>query len=305
MPCAGLWPPAATPFRPDLSVNLPAFVRHCRRLLAEGADGLAVLGTTSEANSLALAERREVVDALIEDGIPADKLLPGTGACAIGDAVELSRRATEAGCAGVLLLPPFFYKGVPDAGLFDYVARVVDAVADDRLRIYLYHIPQMAGAGWSLELIGRLTDRFPAPIAGLKDSTGDWDTTRAIIEAFPALAVFPANEAHLSRAIPLGAAGCISATANVNAAGIAALLADLGAGRDAVGAQAQASAVRKAVEAHPLVPAVKAILARRYRDPDWAIPRPPLQPLRAPEADALFGSEAIRALDPLHATRET
>lgn len=279
MPCTGLWPPAATPFRSDMSVDLPALVAHGRALLDEGASGLAPLGTTSEANSLTLDERSRVLEALIEGGIPAAQLMPGTGACAVGDAVTLSRQAVQAGCAGVLLLPPFFYKGVPDDGLFDYVRRVIDGVADDRLQVYLYHIPQMAGAGWSLDLIGQLRDAYPGTVVGLKDSTGNWENTKSIIEAFPGFAVFPANEAHLSDAIPLGAAGCISATANVNAGGISRLISALRAGEDAGALQAEATRQRLAVTAGPLIPGIKALLAQRYGQPSWARVRPPLIPM--------------------------
>lgn len=296
MLCSGLWPPAATPFAADFSVDGPAFLAHCRALLDDGADGLAILGTTSEANSLTLAERVGLLQILIDSGIPARRLLPGTGACAVPDAVELSRQATQAGCAGVLLLPPFFYKDVPDAGLFDYVSQVVDSVRDSRLRVYLYHIPQMAGAGWSLDLIGRLREAFPEVVVGLKDSSGNWQNTRAIIEAFPGFAVFPASESFMSDAIPLGAAGCISATANVNAGGIARLIATLRAGRDAAAAQAEATAVREAVSVFPLVPAVKAVLAARYGKTDWRRVRPPLRPLSEAEIQKLCAAPALAGL---------
>lgn len=296
MLCSGLWPPAATPFAADFSVDRPAFLAHCRALLDDGADGLAILGTTSEANSLSLSERIGLMQALIDGGIAARRLLPGTGACAVPDAVELSRQATHAGCAGVLLLPPFFYKGVPNAGLLDYVSQVVENVGDSRLRVYLYHIPQMAGAGWSLDLIGLLREAFPEVVVGLKDSSGDWRNTRAIIEAFPGFAVFPASESFMSDAIPLGAAGCISATANVNAGGIARLIAALRAGKDAAAAQASAAAVREAVSAFPLVPAVKTVLAARYGKADWCRMRPPLRPLSEAEALKLRAAPALAGL---------
>jgi 4-hydroxy-tetrahydrodipicolinate synthase len=294
MRCSGLWPPVATPFGADLQIDLQVFLAHCRTLLAEGASGLAVLGTTSEANSLSLAERVTVLDSMVNDGIPAEQILPGTGACALGDAVALSAKATKMGCAGVLLLPPFFYKGVSDQGLFDYVACVIRGVADDNLRIYLYHIPQMASTGWSLELVARLAKAFPETIVGLKDSTGNWDGTRAFIEAFPDLSIFPANESHLQMAIPLGAAGCISATANVNAAGIVALLEGLAQGKDTSVEHEQVRAVRAAVSAHPLVPAVKAVLAEKYKNPTWVQMRPPLVSLSDEATETLKASAALK-----------
>ncbi len=296
MLCSGLWPPAATPFAADMSPNIPAFVSHCQGLLRDGADGLAVLGTTSEANSLTLDERIALIDSLPAAGIAADRLLPGTGACAVGDAVYLSRHAARLGCAGVLLLPPFFYKGVPDEGLYRYVADIVAGVGDSRLRIYLYHIPQMAGIGWSPDLISRLLADFPDTVVGLKDSSGDWQNTRTILETFPGFAVFPASEAVLTEALALGAAGCISASANINANGIANLIARLRCGEDAADAQKAVSAVRTAITRFPLVPAIKAVLAERTGDGNWARLRPPMMALDDGQLADLRADPALRSV---------
>ncbi len=222
-PLAGLWPPVSTPFTASGAVDLPRLTRHGRNLIADGASGLAVLGTTSEANSLTLAERRTVIDEMIAAGVPAGRLLPGTGACAIDDAAELTRHAGELGCAGVLLLPPFYYKNVTDDGLFAFVSAVIERSGPKVPRILLYHIPQMAAAGWSLELTGRLLEAFPGVVVGMKDSTGDPAHTKAVIEAFPGFAMFPGAEVYLLDALRWGAVGCISATANINARGIFAI----------------------------------------------------------------------------------
>lgn len=294
----GLWPPVATPFGSDGRVDTAALLSHARNLIADGASGLAPLGTTSEANSMTMQERRAVLDALLNGGIDAANLLPGTGACATDDAIALSRHATTMGCAGVLLLPPFFYKGVSDDGLFNYVAQVIDGVDDPALRIYLYHIPQMAGVGWSLDLIDRLRRSFPEIVVGLKDSSGDWSNTRAVIESFDGFGVFPANEAHLSMAIPLGAAGCISATANINAGGIAALIRALHAGHDATTLQQEATRLRLAVTAGPLIPGIKATLALQYDTPDWARVRPPLVAMQPDAAQALYATLSQKAVSP-------
>jgi len=290
MTISGLWPPVATPFNSDFSINISAFLAHCHSLLDAGATGLAVLGTTSEANSLSMNERIHLFAAMLDDGIAAGSILPGTGACSVPEAVEMSRRAAEAGCAGVLLLPPFFYKSVADEGLFDYVTRVVEGVCNPNLRIYLYHIPQMTGVGWSLDLITKLRMTFPETIVGLKDSAGNWESTREFIERFPEMAVFPANEAHLSMAIPLGAAGCISATANINAAAISNLLAGLSQGYDLATEQRRITVFRQTVSAYPLVPAVKTVMAEAYQDPNWTLMRPPLRPISAKARETLLDS---------------
>ena len=292
---AGLWPPVCTPFSADGAVDAGRLVAHCRTLLSEGADGLAVLGTTSEANSLTLNERRRVIDACIEGGIPAAKLMPGTGATALEDATALSRHAGELGCAGVLLLPPFYYKNASDDGLFAFVARLIEGCGATPPRILLYHIPPMAVVGWPIALVARLIEAFPGVVVGMKDSSGDFDHVVQMIRAFPGFAVFPGAEVHLLRGLTAGAAGCISATANINAAGIADLIRhwrEPGAQRR----QERMNAVRKAVEGPNIIASVKAVLAARYRDDGWRAVRPPLLPLAATARTALLDDPAIAEL---------
>jgi 4-hydroxy-tetrahydrodipicolinate synthase len=292
---AGLWPPVATPFGSEGTVDTSRLVRHGRTLLADGADGLAVLGTTSEANSLTLDERRRSIDAFAEAGVDPGRLLPGTGACAIGDAVALTRHAGEVGAAGVLLLPPFYYKKVSDDGIFAFVAAVIERVGANVPRIMLYHIPPMASIGWSVDLVGRLVEAFPGIIAGMKDSSGDPEHTRKMIEAFPALAIFPGAEVYLVKALGWGARGCISASANINGRGIRRLI-DRWRETDADRLQAEVNAVRKAAEAHVMIPSLKAMLAERYRDPAWLNVRPPLMRISETARAELLADPAIAAL---------
>jgi 4-hydroxy-tetrahydrodipicolinate synthase len=271
----GLWPPATTPFANDGSVDFGRLVKHSQTLLDEGATGLAILGTTSEANSLTLDERRRAIDAHVAAGIPASKLMPGTGACAIDDVVALSRHAGDLGAAAVLLVPPFFYKGVSDDGLFAFIARVIEKAGAKVPRIMLYHIPPMAAVGWSIPLIARLREAFPGIFVGIKDSSGDKENTKALIEAFRDFAVFPGAEVYLKEALDWGARGCISATANVNARAIVKLLSNKDAA-DVLDQQAALNAVRVAIQSRGLIPSAKAVLAMRYRDDTWGNVRPPL-----------------------------
>lgn len=275
-----LYVPAITPFAADLGADRARFVANCQALLADGADGLAPFGTTSEANSLSVAERIELLDALIDAGIAADRLIPGTGCAALPDTIALTRHAVSRGCLGTLTLPPFYYKGVPEAGLVDSFAAVIDAVADARLRIYLYHIPQMSGVPMTLTLIEALMTRFPRVFVGLKDSSGNWDNTRAIIEAFPELDVYSASEALIPNNVAAGGAGCISASANVNARNIKALMAALGTPQEPAIA-AGVTEIRKIFEGLPLIPAIKMAAAIRHGDEAYAIVRPPF--VRLPE----------------------
>lgn len=294
-PLTGLWPPVSTPFADDGSVAYGKLVKHSQALLDDGATGLAILGTTSEANSLTLDERRRAIDAHVEGGIPAHRLLPGTGACAVDDVVALSRHAGEIGAAAVLLLPPFYYKGVSDEGLFRFVAQVIERCGANVPRIMLYHIPPMAAVGWSHALIARLLEAFPGVIAGMKDSSGDAEHTMRTIDAFPDFAVFPGAEIYLLSALQRGARGCISATANVNARGIVNLIAKYQT-PEAPRLQEQLNAVRVAIQSRGLVPASKAVLAARYKDDSWRNVRPPLVELAEDARQSLLKEEAIAAI---------
>ncbi|MDQ2149362.1 dihydrodipicolinate synthase family protein [Alcaligenaceae bacterium C4P045] len=291
----GVYAPVVTPFHANLDPDTERFVAHCRWLVDNGA-GLAIFGTNSEAASLSVAERLALTDALLAGGVPAAKLMPGTGSSSLTDAVTLTRHAVAAGAPGVLVLPPFFYKGVSDEGLFAYYSEIIERVADDRLAIYLYHIPQMSYAPISLALIERLLKRYPKAIAGAKDSSGDWDNSKAMIDAYAAdgFGVFPASESFLSRAMPLGAAGCISATVNVNPAEIFALFNGWD-GSEGAALQAKADAVRKIFQATPMIPAMKYVVSKASGVEDWKVVRPPLVKLDEQAGSALMAS--LNAVD--------
>ena len=275
-PMRGVLAPVITPFLRDLRPDPARLVAHCRWLLAQDV-GLAVFGTNSEANSLTVPEKLALIDALVDAGIPPSRMMPGTGCCAFPDTVELTRRAVQAGCGGVLMLPPFYYKGVSDDGLFAAYAEVIERVADDRLRIYLYHIPPVSQVPISLALIERLLARYPRAIAGIKDSSGNFDNTRAMLERFApqGFAVFAGSETFLLATLRGGGAGCISATANVNPAAIAALAANFEA-PDANERQAALDRVRAVFQRFHVIAALKGAVAHASDDEAWATLRPPL-----------------------------
>jgi 4-hydroxy-tetrahydrodipicolinate synthase len=294
-PATGLWPPVTTPFRADLSIDVETLVAFCRKLLNDGAHGLAVLGTTSEANSLDLGERRMVLERLVAGGIAPEALLPGTGASAIGDAVALTKHGVGLGVRGVLLLPPFYYKGVSDEGLYAFVSEVIACVGDARLALYLYNFPQMTTLVWSPAVIARLLKAYPQTVLGLKDSSGDTAYVDTLLESFPGFAVFPSSEALMLAALRKGAAGCISATANVNAAAIRRLY-DAWRTPRADALHEPVAAVRKLIQGYPLIAAVKAILAKETGKADWARVRPPLDALDPARTKQLLdGLAALRA----------
>ncbi|HSV82765.1 MAG TPA: dihydrodipicolinate synthase family protein [Ramlibacter sp.] len=274
-PC-GIFSPVLTPFDSGLAPDAQRLVRHCRWLLAQDV-GLAVFGTNSEANSLSVSEKRRLLDALLEAGVPPARLLPGTGACALPDAIELTRHAVRTGCAGALMLPPFYYKGVSDEGLFRSFARVIDAVADERLRVFLYHIPAVSGVPLSLSLIERLLQAYPGIVAGIKDSSGDWSNTAAMLERFQprGFDVFAGSENFLLATMRAGGAGCITATGNVNPGPIVRLF-ETWKGADAEAQQELLDRQRAAFAAFPMIPAMKAAIAWKSGRTDWRHVRPPL-----------------------------
>jgi 4-hydroxy-tetrahydrodipicolinate synthase len=272
----------------------PAVARslaHARFLLDGGCDGLNVLGTTGEATSFSLAQRMAVMSAYRDNGLPMDRLMVGTGAAALADAIALTRHAAELGFAGALVLPPFYYKGVPDDGLFATIDAIMRATAERPIPIYLYHFPAMSGLPWSVALIARLRAAFGARMAGLKDSSGDMPYARQVAALSPDFAVFPSTEAVLIEARGGAFAGCISATANLNAD-----LCALAWRNGDAAALDRAVTIRKLFDGKALVSGVKATLAHIHGDAAWARVMPPLAPYAAADrASAIAGYDAARA----------
>jgi len=284
---SGVLSPVVTPFKADLSPDPERFVRQCRWLLSQNV-GLAVFGTNSEANSLSVDERIDLLDRLVGAGIDPARMMPGTGCCALSDSVRLTAHAVKLGCAGALMLPPFYYKGVSDDGLFRSFAEVIERVGETRLRVYLYHIPPVAQVSITLGLVERLLKAYPTQTAGMKDSSGDWNNTKAFLDAFSrsGFDVFAGSETFLLSNMRNGGTGCISATANVHPGPIARLF-DTWRNGDADAQQARLDEIRGVFQRFPMIPALKAAIANYGHDPAWASVRPPLVDLTAEQAKAL------------------
>ena len=285
----GVLAPVITPFRKDYAPDAQRFVRHCRWLLKSGCAGLAVFGTNSEANSMSVAEKRALLEALVAGGVPAAALMPGTGHCALSDSIEMTRAAVALGCAGVLMLPPFYYKGVSDEGLYRSFAEVIERVGDERLQLYLYHIPPVAQVAITLPLIERLLSKYPGIVAGVKDSSGDWSNTKAMLDAFAkeGFDVFAGSEAFLLDNMRHGGKGCITATGNINPGPIANVYRNWRSA-DAERLQAGISATRKIVQKQPMIPALKAAVAHFGNDAQWRTCRPPLVELTPQQEETLI-----------------
>ncbi len=284
----GVLSPVVTPFKRDYSPDAERFVRHCRWLLKNGCAGLAVFGTNSEANSMSVAEKRQLLEALVAGGVPAAALMPGTGHCALSESVELTRAAVKLGCAGVLMLPPFYYKGVSDEGLYRNFAEIIERVGDDRLQLYLYHIPPVSQVPISLALIEKLIAKYPGIVAGVKDSSGEWPNTKAMLDNFGknGFDVFAGSEVFLLDNMRNGGKGCITATGNVNPGPIDKLYRGWRSPQ-ADRMQAEISATRKIVQKQPMIPALKATIAHFSNDPQWKTCRPPLVELSSSQEETL------------------
>ena len=294
----GVLSPVVTPFKRDLSPDVERYVRHCKWLLAHGCSGLAAFGTNSEANSLSVDERMMLLEALVQGGVPAAKLMPGTGMCALTDSVRLTAHAVKLGCAGVLMLPPFYYKGVPDEGLYRSFAEVIERVGDARLQLYLYHIPPVAQVPITLGLIERLLKAYPGALAGIKDSSGDWNNTKAVLDAYAKsdFDVFAGSEVFLLANMRGGGKGCITATGNVNPGAIARVYENWRT-PEADALQAGITATRGMLQKYPMISALKAIVGHWGHDPDWATVRPPLVELTAGQQRSLVAELTAAGFD--------
>lgn len=259
-----------TPVTPGLDPDTARFLRHARHLLSEGADGLNVLGTTGEATSFSLDQRRGLMSAIAASDLPRQRLMAGTGAAATRDAVDLTHHAGDCGFAGALILPPFYYKGVGTEGILRYFDAIAEGSAGSGIPLYLYNFPALSGMPYTEELVSALITRFGSRIAGLKDSSGDIGYARRIAALPGGLDVFPSSEAALDLARDGIFAGCISATVNVSARHAAAALHQ---GDDQ--ALRRASAIRALFDGKPLVPWLKQAVAAEMADPGYALTVPP------------------------------
>jgi 4-hydroxy-tetrahydrodipicolinate synthase len=275
----GVFCAAATPLDANGAPDLSRFAIHAKQLIADGCDGVALLGTTGEANSFSIDERQRLLEAAIGAGLAPSQLMPGTGLSAVPDTVALTHHALSLGVTKVVMLPPFYYKQPSDGGIFAAYSSIIDKIADNRLKIVLYHIPQMSAVPLSLALIGRLISKFPDTVVGIKDSSGDLANTEALLKEFPGFSVFPGADPLMRPLLDKGAAGCITATSNLVGAELATVFAHFAnpAKKSEVdAAQDHLTKVRAISAKFVQIPAIKAMLARRYKDPAWARVRPPL-----------------------------
>ena len=273
----GLISPILSPFNEDLSFNQSLYNELAEDLLANGCAGLAPFGTTGEALSIGNEERIRALQGLIDSGIDPSIMIPGTGLCNITDTIKMSKHALDLGCHGIMTLPPFYFKGMSDEGLFNYFEKLIEGINHQSLKIYLYHIPQVSGVGLSIELVKKLKKTFPNIVVGIKDSSGEWKNTEALL-GIDELIVYPGAELPVIDAIKLGAPGCISATANLNSSDIAKVinLCHDNEWDNAEELHKKVKSVRMLFQDYAPIPAQKRLLAMKTGNDIWSIVRPPL-----------------------------
>ncbi len=301
IPYRGIWPAVLTPLDANLNINIPAFATHARSLLDAGCVGVTPFGTTGEGPSFSVAERIAAIDGLMAGGVPAGRILVSTSCAALPDVIALTRHAVQAGAFGVLLLPPFFLKGVPDQGVIDFYRQVIDRVADDRLRMVLYHIPQISGVGLSHHVVDTLVRSYPQTIIGIKDSGGQQDVSLAFAKTFmPPLQVWVGNEPDLQTLASLGAVGAVSGVGNVMPRLLQRLVAEFD-GPNAARDQARVKAfIEILVDGWGMTAAFKGIMSLLNNDPGWRHVRAPLVALDDAQMARLSTQMAVFGLDRSH-----
>ncbi len=270
---------ATTPLNADLSPDFGLFGAHCRQLLADGCHGIAILGTTGEANSFSVTERKAILESALKAGIRPDQLIPGTGVAAGPETVELTKHALASGVTRIVMLPPFYYKGVTDEGLYAAYARIIEGIGDNRLKLILYHIPQTSAVPLSHALIARLIAAFPDTVIGIKDSSGDLANMQAIAAAHPGFAVLAGADPLLLPMLKSGGAGCITATSNLIAGALRTVYDHTDDAALVEPAQARINAWRSLANTYVQLPTIKAMLALKTSNMAWTRVRPPLMPL--------------------------
>ncbi len=270
----GVFAASVTPLKDDFTIDHEALFNHCNWLLANGNNGICFMGTTGEANSFSVAERVAALDYLIDRGFPAEKLLVGTGCCALTDSIQLTKHAASQKVGGVLMLPPFYYKGLTDDGLMDYFSLVIDQVKSLDLKVYLYHFPKMTSVPFTLDFVKRLTTKYPGVVVGMKDSGGDWSNMQALLDVFPGFKLYSGTEKYFLDVLRAGGAGVISATTNLTG-NLAALVYAKRNEPDADALQGKLTEARLAFEGASFVSGVKHELAKRHKNDNWLNIRPP------------------------------
>jgi len=286
----GIWPALLTPLDAQLNIDHAKLAAHALSLISAGCGGVTLFGTTGEGPSFSLQERKDALDKMIANGVPAERIIVSTSCAAIVETLELTRHAVDRHVHGCLVLPPFFFKGISDEGILNGYVQIIEGVNRPDWRLYLYHIPQVIGVALPHGVIAQLLQRYPGIIAGIKDSGCDQAHSVALAKAFmPPITVYVGFEPDLTTMGPLGSTGAISGLANFMPRVVHRMVLESTAPGTAHDAQ-RIQAILDLLKPHALMPALKSVMASLHNDPTWLRVRAPLVAMTA-EAHAAFAQE--------------
>jgi 4-hydroxy-tetrahydrodipicolinate synthase len=294
-PLNGVYTASLTPLTASFEPNIPALVRHAQWLLESGSDGVALLGSTGEANSLTLEQRLSIIEQTARE-LPPDRLMLGTGSCALQDSVRLTKASVDAGVFSVLVIPPFYYKPQSDESVLRFYSELISSVDEPRLRIIFYNFPKLSGYNFSVKILQELKQRFGDIAAGIKDSSGEWKNMLGIVQNIPDFMVYTGTEALLLDILKKGGAGCITATANLIAPECQRVYQAWKNNKQKVAEQAQMNLtdLRKTLENYPLVSELKSLFAAHTNAEEWENMLPPFAPILDKQVEEL--TEQIKGL---------
>ena len=295
LPLNGVYTASLTPLTASFEPNLPALVRHAQWLLESGSDGVALLGSTGEANSLTLEQRLSIIEQTARE-LPPDCLMLGTGSCALQDSVRLTKASVDAGVFSVLVIPPFYYKPQSDESVLRFYSELISSVDEPRLRIIFYNFPKLSGYNFSVKILQELKHRFGDIAAGIKDSSGEWKNMLGIVQNIPDFMVYTGTETFLLDILKKGGAGCITATANLIAPECQRVYQAWKNNKQKVAEQAQINLtdLRKTLENYPFVSELKSLFASKTNTKEWENMLPPFAPILDKQVEEL--TEQIKGL---------
>ncbi len=294
-PLNGVYTASLTPLTASFEPNIPALVRHAQWLLESGSDGVALLGSTGEANSLTLEQRLSIIEQTARE-LPPDRLMLGTGSCALQDSVRLTKASVDAGVFSVLVIPPFYYKPQSDESVLRFYSELISSVDEPRLRIIFYNFPKLSGYNFSVKILQELKQRFGDIAAGIKDSSGEWKNMLGIVQNIPDFMVYTGTETLLLDILKKGGAGCITATANLIAPECQRVYQAWKNNKQKVAEKAQMNLtdLRKTLENYPLVSELKSLFAAHTNAEEWENMLPPFAPILDKQVEEL--TEQIKGL---------
>ena len=277
---SGIYTASLTPLTSSYEPNLPALVSHVEQLFESGSDGVAILGSTGEANSLTIEQRLDIISYCGKTLAP-ERLMMGTGSCALQDAIRLTQASIEAGVFSVLVIPPFYYKPQSDESVIRYYSELISSVDDSRLRIIFYNFPKLSGYNFSTEILQEFKERFGDIAAGIKDSSGNWENMLSITKNVPNFMVYSGTETLLLNILREGGAGCITASANLLAPECQLVYQAWRNDQQNTAEQVQKelTVLRKALESYQFVSELKGLMAEHTGSEHWQEMLPPFIPL--------------------------